>query len=97
MSEVLHSCPVCGWEGLERKPVHPYGTFEICSCCGTEFGLDVVFEEDIAEARADWLKEGAVWFSDFEKPDDWSMERALEQLRNFLGRKRDSHGSVQDP
>jgi hypothetical protein len=95
MSKNGHYCPVCGWKGLEAEPIHPYGTFEICSCCGTEFGLDVVCDEDILEVRVDWLKAGALWFSDFDKPVDWSMERALGQIKDFLGCERDSHAPVQ--
>lgn len=41
----LHACAVCGFEGLE-EPLFVDGeylkTFEICPCCGFEFG----FSED---------------------------------------------------
>lgn len=89
MTESIFFCPVCGWKGLQKKPVYPYGTFEICSCCGTQYGLDVTCEEDILEVRADWLKEGASWFSDFDMPNDWSTQRALEQIEEFLAHERD--------
>lgn len=37
--------------------------YNICPCCGTEFGLDDV-EMTHAELRDQWLRQGAVWFSD---------------------------------
>lgn len=35
-------CPVCGFDGLDFKPYDEkgFGTFEICPCCGFEFGCD---------------------------------------------------------
>jgi len=44
-SEKIIACPVCGFEGLEQQIFvegEYLNTFEICSCCGFEFG----FSED---------------------------------------------------
>jgi hypothetical protein len=37
--------------------------YNICPCCGTEFGLDDV-EKSHADLRHEWLQRGAPWFSD---------------------------------
>ncbi|MFZ5638655.1 MAG: hypothetical protein ACOY82_18930 [Pseudomonadota bacterium] len=81
-------CPVCGWLGLEVRPVHPFDSYEICSCCGTEFGLDVSEKDDIEIVREDWLNEGAAWFSEEDRPADWNVERAQAQIRAYEDRKR---------
>jgi len=51
------TCPVCFFDGLD-EPARPYN---ICDCCGTEFGVD---DEDANydELRNDWIARGARWF-----------------------------------
>jgi hypothetical protein len=46
---------------------HPPIDYNICPCCGTEFGLDDV-ELTHAELRLRWLSNGALWFSDELRP-----------------------------
>ncbi|WP_368915808.1 hypothetical protein [Exiguobacterium acetylicum] len=76
----LHVCSVCGFEGLE-EPVFVDGeylkTYEICPCCGFEFGFsednDVIHgfitipEEHLEVAfqlyRKRWIEEGMKIFS----------------------------------
>lgn len=53
-----HQCPVCAFEGL----VAPPADFEICPCCGTEFGLDD-HDKTHAHLRADWINNDYRWFS----------------------------------
>ena len=38
----MHMCPVCGYIGLNEQPYDDNGcpSYEICSCCGFEFGFD---------------------------------------------------------
>lgn len=35
-------CPVCGYDQLDEGPFTPEGcpTYEICPCCGFEYGFD---------------------------------------------------------
>jgi hypothetical protein len=35
-----YSCPVCGLDGLQEPGDAEFASFEICPCCGTEFGYD---------------------------------------------------------
>ena len=74
-------CPVCGYLYLNEPPVDNQGcaSFEICPCCGTEFGYnDANVSHDALRMR--WLQSGALWFSKATlPPDGWSAEN---QLRN---------------
>lgn len=73
MCAMKYVCPVCGYPELEEPPA----TFEICPCCGTEFGLD---DADIShgELRRAWLLAGAPWFSQFtHAPAGWNPYRQI--------------------
>jgi len=59
----MYLCPVCGYDNLPFIP-HDYN---ICPCCGTEFGSDDLdFSHD--ELRQRWLLAGAPWFSGWTHP-----------------------------
>ncbi|MDM3871439.1 hypothetical protein QSV34_08730 [Porticoccus sp. W117] len=81
----LYACPVCGWTGLDEKPKYPYSSHEICSCCGTQFGLDVVSDSGIKKVREEWLAEGANWFDDETVPTEWNVAAAIRQIKEYLG------------
>jgi hypothetical protein len=69
-----HTCPVCGFAGLEEPP----RDHTICECCGTQFGYHDV-RSSHAELRRQWIDRGATWHSrSFPAPPDWS---AMDQLR----------------
>ena len=61
-----HTCPVCGWPELHEPPRRESGgaSFEICPCCGFEFGFD---DDDqgrtYKQARARWIDGGMTWWS----------------------------------
>jgi|SRR4051812_22097390 hypothetical protein len=68
-----HMCPVCGFPNMAEAPQD----YEICPCCGTEFGLDD-FEHTHEELRKAWMGRGAPWFSKHTaRPAGWN---ALDQL-----------------
>ena len=70
-----HTCPVCGYSGdLEFRP----RDYQICACCGTEFGYDdrVLSHEQL---RAEWLQKGCPWF-DLEEPKPYGWN-AYDQLQ----------------
>jgi hypothetical protein len=76
-----HTCPVCGWPKLHEPPRHETGgaSFEICPCCGFEFGFD---DDDqgltYEQARARWIAGGMRWWSRARPaPFDWNAERQL--------------------
>lgn len=76
-------CPVCGYNGLEEVPYDNDGnpSYEICDCCGYEFGFDdgsegVSFEQ----YRRKWLDEGADWFNISLKPEKWDLKKQLLRI-----------------
>lgn len=75
-------CQVCGLnQGF--KPWGDQGdlpTFDICGCCGVQFGYEDCTLEGIKEFREKWLREGGNWFSFKEKPQNWSLK---EQMKNI--------------
>src|SRR5690242_9627568 len=75
-----HDCPVCGYDRLPRPAYHESGaaSFQICPCCGVQFGYeDTRFPH--AALRRIWLEGGGTWYSDAtQPPDDWN---AMQQLR----------------
>ena len=73
------TCPVCGFAGLLEPHVDPTGspTYSICPCCGIQFGADDL-DRSHAELRADWLAEGAEWWSQNQPPPaDWEATAQL--------------------
>lgn len=77
-----HHCSVCGYP-LDHLPWGEDGrspTYEICPCCGVEFGNEDYTPASIQRYRAKWIQEGAIWFTPEAMPDDWKLE---EQLANI--------------
>jgi hypothetical protein len=80
------TCPVCGFDHLEEAPysVSGAGLFEICPCCGFQFG---VTDDDMGisfhEWREGWIDQGMRWDSQGSKPPPgWNP---LEQLGKLQG------------
>jgi len=78
---------VCGFDQLTEPPYdeHGYSSFEICSCCGFEFGFDdgsqgISFDE----YRKSWLDKGAVWFYPKCKPLNWDLKKQLLNINYQL-------------
>ena len=72
-------CRVCGYL-LEDPPWGDTGTnpsFEICPCCGVEFGYEDCTLDAIRAYRKKWLDAGAEWFDADERPDNWNVEAQI--------------------
>ncbi|AZP22775.1 hypothetical protein EJC51_46085 [Streptomyces aquilus] len=80
MHSDLYRCRVCGLE--QDDP--PWGedglvpTFEICVCCGSEFGYEDATLAGVLRKRAAWLAAGAKWESPRFKPDGWDLNSQLD-------------------
>jgi hypothetical protein len=61
-----YTCPVCAFKDLEAPPRN----YEICPCCGTEFGNDDEARTH-AQLRTLWIHNGARWFFR-EPPPNWN-------------------------
>jgi hypothetical protein len=65
-----YRCLVCGYDQMP----HPPKDYNICPCCGVEYGLDDAFDSH-RKLRNEWLKRGAPWFSllpPYVAPVNWS-------------------------
>jgi hypothetical protein len=101
MAPRTYKCPICGYKGLEEAPyaggktnlgVLCYSSFEICACCGVEFGVqDYDYGEEFglndysaiaAGLRERWIVDGCRW-RHRKPPSDWSPEA---QLRSVMGK-----------
>lgn len=69
-----YTCPVCGFPQLPDPPKN----YEICPCCGTEFGLDDA-EVTHTYLRHEWLHNRAPFFDIEIKPADWNPMRQLSK------------------
>ena len=78
-------CKVCGYE----LGFAPWGennnspSFEICPCCGAEFGYDDYTTESIKTYRSNWIKSGAKWFDPNMMPNNWCLQQQLHNIKNF--------------
>jgi hypothetical protein len=77
-----HNCKVCGLY-IEELPWGIDGkspSYEICDCCGVEFGNEDYSTESILLYREKWLKDGANWFRPKEKPKYWNLKEQLGKV-----------------
>lgn len=58
---MTYTCPVCFFDKLSDPP----RDYNICDCCGTEFGNDDELRT-FGELRRHWIASGARWF--FQEP-----------------------------
>lgn len=77
-----HYCRVCGLYSIDK----PWGedgnspNYEICPCCGVEFGNEDYTMESTIEYRKQWLANGAKWFTFKEKPENWNLKKQLQNI-----------------
>jgi hypothetical protein len=82
MTDMACHCRVCGL--LQENP--PWGwdgntpTFEICDCCGTEFGYEDATLVGVAQKRETWLTDPGTWHRPAAKPTAWDPEEQLSHL-----------------
>jgi hypothetical protein len=78
-------CPVCGYDQLDEGPFTPEGcpTYEICPCCGFEYGFDDESEGfTYSQFRQRWIARGYHWFDKEETPAGWDKAMMERQLSN---------------
>ena len=75
-------CPVCGYPDLAEPSRLPDGdpSFEICVCCGTEFGV-TDWDRTHDDLREVWIAGGLNWWSKTVfPPDGWDPTKQLEAI-----------------
>lgn len=82
-------CRVCGLflgKDSQGNDYYPWGkdgtcpTFDICECCGVEFGFGDCFPEAVHKNRKKWLEKGNPWRYPEYKPENWSLEEQLKDI-----------------
>lgn len=79
----FYTCPVCGWNKLNKPPYHSY---DICPCCGAEFGYsdcaDGMWEYYIRlqELRDKWITKKRMEFKYQGVLEGWDP---IKQLQNI--------------
>ena len=69
-------CRVCGYE-LSEPPWGEDGqspSWDICPCCGTEFGYNDCTLASVQKNRGEWILNGKKWFDKTKKPEDWNFD-----------------------
>lgn len=75
----LDHCRVCGFNyGQPWGPDGTDPTYEICCCCGVEFGYEDCTAQSTKSYRAEWLAKGAPWFMPPERPSDWDLAEQMK-------------------
>ena len=81
-SKIKHHCRVCGlfhedlpWGEDDKTP-----TYEICSCCGVEFGYGDTTLENVRALRGGWLSSGCEWLEPSDKPKNWDAEEQIKMI-----------------
>jgi hypothetical protein len=59
-------------------------SWNICSCCGCEFGYEDRQESSMLAYRERWLSSGATWFEPKCKPAAWSLEAQLALIPTVI-------------
>jgi hypothetical protein len=75
-------CRICGL--LQDEPPWgadgQYATFNICDCCGAEFGYEDTLLIAIRNHRSKWERDGYKWFCPKEKPENWDPHAQMTQI-----------------
>ena len=84
MEQENHHCRVCGlyltslpWGDDDVTP-----SYEICSCCGVEFGYEDYTVESAVRYRDHWLANGAKWFAPQDQPNNWDLFEQISCVPN---------------
>lgn len=78
----INRCRICGYL-LDEPPWGEDGrnpSFDICPCCGVEFGYEDCRLSGIRKFRQEWLAKGSPWFDSSKKPADWGLENQLKSI-----------------
>ena len=85
-SKAERYCRVCGLDHGEREVRDEYGcpTYNICDCCGVEFGYGDETVENCIAIRKLWIEQGMKWHDGKQKPDNWDPEQQFNSILTEL-------------
>jgi len=78
-------CPVCGLTLDKPAWGGDLASFQICPCCGTQFGYEdsgpkSSRQERWRELRQRWIDGGMNWWSDNQPPEGWDAKEQLARV-----------------
>ncbi len=89
-----YQCPVCGYPDLKDPPYDPItnaSSFDICPCCGCEYGYNDATPWAKRNHLLKWLKRGAPWFMPELRPANWDVKTKLRRAGiDFEDKDRES-------
>ncbi|MBP2479475.1 hypothetical protein JOF53_008347 [Crossiella equi] len=78
--ETEYVCRVCGLVQPDPAWEDGFGSFDICACCGTEFGYQDTMPEGVRAVREDWRARGYPWADPKRRPVDWDVRAQLANI-----------------
>jgi hypothetical protein len=81
-NKYAYSCRVCGFI-YEDKPWGEDGkcpSFQICVCCGAEFGYEDFSHNSILAFRENWIKSGSKFIKPEFMPKNWNLKKQMENI-----------------
>ncbi|MEW9702988.1 hypothetical protein [Paenibacillus sp. SI8] len=76
-------CTLCGYSNLKFAPWTQKGlspSYEICPCCGVEFGVDDINKAAYEIYKKEWFESGNKWFMESKKPNNWNLQDQLKKI-----------------
>jgi len=83
-----HECRVCGYYSED----FPWGedgespSFQLCPCCGVQFGKEDISLDSIKKYRDEWVSKGGKWYTKEEKPERWNLEVQMKNIPDKFNR-----------
>ena len=77
------SCRVCGAPQDDPSWSEHGPSYDICDCCGCQFGVDDMTLSIVHEYREAWLRDGAPWWYAPARPPTWSPEDVARQMSHI--------------
>ena len=79
-------CPVCGFDLNEPPYKDGYPSYDICVCCGFEYGFDDQSEGHTFESyRANWIDTRFQFFDKKFQPANWNEAMMRIQVEKTIG------------
>lgn len=71
-------CRVCGLDQEISQWTPP--KYQICFCCGVQFGVEDDTLEQVKEYRKNWRSRGGDWFNRKFMPPSWKLQEQLKHI-----------------
>ncbi|HET8688926.1 MAG TPA: hypothetical protein VFM18_20140 [Methanosarcina sp.] len=78
-----YTCPVCGYPELSEPPYDQNTnspSFDICPCCGCEYGYDDATPKARDNFLKKWVSRGSPWFHPELMPPQWNVKKQLQSI-----------------